>query len=75
MKTTGSDWKIWLKGLIGAGISGGSTAVSTTIVAPDTFNFSGGLHKLLMVVLVSFIVSIAKYLSGKPFPDGTENGV
>lgn len=71
---TGKDWSIWLKGLIGAGVSGGCVAISTMTVAPETFNIRAGLNKLLMVAFVSFIISIAKYLSAKPFPDGNEDG-
>lgn len=63
------DWSVWLKGLIGAGISGGTVVVSTIIVAPETFNFGEGLSKLLSVMAASAIVSIAKYLSSKPLPE------
>lgn len=63
------DWSIWLKGLIGAGISGGATAISTLVIAPETFNFGEGLRKLIFVICVSSIVSIGKYLSSKPLPE------
>ena len=62
-------FKTWLKGLIGAGISGATAAISTSLVAPETFNFGSGLHKLLTVCFASFVISIAKYLSTKPIPD------
>ena len=63
------DWSVWLRGLIGAGISGGTAAISTSLVAPETFNFSNGLKKLITVTIVSTIVSMAKYLSAKPIPE------
>lgn len=63
------DWTVWLKGAIHAGISGGTTAISTTLVAPDTFNLRDGLSKLLTVAGASAIISIAKYLSTKPLPE------
>lgn len=64
-----NDWKVWLKGLIHAGISGGTVAISTMIIAPETFNIHDGLGKLFMAAGTSAIVSIAKYLSTKPLPD------
>lgn len=64
-----NDWKVWLKGLIHAGISGGTVAISTAVIAPETFNFGEGLNKLLYAAGISSIVSIAKYLSTKPTPD------
>ena len=63
------DWKVWLKGLIHAGISGGTVAFSTAVLAPETFNFGDGLGKLLSAAGISSLVSIAKYLSTKPLPE------
>jgi hypothetical protein len=67
-----NSWRSWIKGLIGAGISGGTAAISTSVVAPETFNFGDGLGKLLSVAGISAIVSIAKFLSTYPFPDAAE---
>lgn len=64
--------RVWLNGLIGAGISGGTAAISTSVIAPETFNFGSGLYKLMGVAVVSAIISIAKYLSTNPLP-GTNN--
>lgn len=64
-----NDWKVWLKGLIHAGVSGGTAAISTSLVAPETFNLRDGLGKLLTVAGASAIISIAKYLSTKPLPE------
>lgn len=62
------DWTVWLKGVIGAGISGGTVAISTSLAAPETFNFGLGLNKLITVAAISSVVSIAKYLSDNPLP-------
>lgn len=71
------DIAVWLKGLIGAGISGSAAAISSgisaSVIAPDTFNMQDGLHNLLKMIAVtaavSFITSIAKYLAQKPLPE------
>lgn len=72
-----ADIAVWLKGLIGAGISGTAAAISSGIsvsmIAPDKFNMQAGLNNLLKMVavtaLVSFITSITKYLAQKPLPE------
>lgn len=74
------DWARWIKGLIGAGISGASAAITSTIsasmIAPDQFNLSDGFHNTMKLIgtvaAVSFIVSISKYLSAKPIPEDDE---
>jgi hypothetical protein len=58
----------WLHGLISAGVGGSATAISTIIVAPETFNFKEGLAKLGTVAAVSAIVSVAMYLKQSPLP-------
>lgn len=63
-----NDWKVWIKGLISAGIGGGATAFSTMVVAPETFNFQEGLTKTAAVAGVSAIVSVANYLKQSPLP-------
>lgn len=62
------NWQTWFKGLISAGIGGGATAVSTIIVAPETFNLAEGLEKVGAVAAVSAIVAVANYLKGSPLP-------
>lgn len=77
MPLSKKDWNVWLRGLIGAGISGASTAISTgigaAIIAPDKFNLNTGIADLFKMVVttatVSFIVSITKYLKEKPLPE------
>lgn len=74
MKRQITNWRAWIKGLIHAGISGGTAAISTSIVAPETFNFGEGLNKLVSVALISAIVSISKFLSAYPFPEDKTDG-
>lgn len=62
------DVRIWAKGLIHAGISGGTVVFSTMIIDPQTFNFGEGLPNLFKAAGISAIVSIAKYLSANPMP-------
>lgn len=68
-----TSWREWLKSLIHAAISGGTAAISTSIVAPETFNFGEGLNKLLTVAGISAIVSMSKFLSANPFPERRES--
>jgi len=71
------NWAGWFTGIMGAFISGGagsiSAALGTMMVDPGDFNFSTGLHKLLLVMLISFLIpgltSMFKYLQLKPVPD------
>lgn len=59
---------IWLKGLLAAAITAGATAVTATVVAPETFNFQDGGTKLLTMVLVQALVGVALYLKSSPLP-------
>ena len=68
------NWKLWLKGLISAGIGGGATVLSTIIVAPEVFNLDEGLGKVFAVAGVSALVSVANYLKKSPLPNGEANG-
>jgi len=63
-----TDWRNWLRGLIGAFIQGGATSISTMIVDPQTFNIGDGLGNVMMVSLVSAIVGAALFLQKKPIP-------
>ena len=61
-------WQTWLKGLVAAIIGGAANAVTTIIVAPETFNFQAGLSKLGAVAGASALVSAAMYLKQSPVP-------
>lgn len=61
--------KVWIKGLISATISGSAASIGTMIAAPQDFNLTNGLKRLLMVALVSGIIGAANYLKQSPIPD------
>jgi hypothetical protein len=62
------DIRVWLRGLVAAIIGGAANAVTTVIVAPETFNFQTGKSKLLAVATASAIVNAAMYLKQSPVP-------
>jgi hypothetical protein len=62
------DWQTWLKGLCSAVISGAANAVTGVVVAPETFNFQEGLHKLGALVGVGAVIGLAGYLKQSPLP-------
>lgn len=60
---------IWLRGIISALITGFTTAVTTLVVAPETFNATAeGVKKTLIVAAVSAALSVANYLKQSPLP-------
>lgn len=71
------DISVWVRGLIGAGISGAATAISSgvsaSVIAPDKFNMQDGMNNLLKMIavtaVISFVTSISKYLAQKPLPE------
>lgn len=73
------DWGRWIRGLIGAGISGAASSITAGGVASwvvpkeVNINTSEGFHNLLTITwitaLAAFIVSISKYLAQKPLPE------
>lgn len=66
--------RLWIRGLLAAVIGGASNAVTTVIVAPETFNFQEGLGKLGAIAASSALVSAAMYLKQSPVPNGDEVG-
>jgi len=70
------DWGNWLYGLISAIIGGGMTSLGTglanIVVDPVDFNIYQGLHKLLTVMLVSFLLGAiatgTAFLKTQPLP-------
>ena len=69
------DVATWIRGLLSAGISGGASAitggVTTSMLAPETFNLQTGKFYVLVFGLFAMnaIVSIAKFLQSHPVPD------
>jgi hypothetical protein len=77
-----SSWKVWLKGLIAAAVSGGANGLTTGFTAmgvdPEHFNFqSRGLGNTLLLAgasaLMASILGAAAYLKQSPVPpNGSE---
>lgn len=65
-------WKrnkiVWFYGLASATVLGISHSITPMIVAPETFNFNGGLKKLGIVAMVSGLLGAMTYLSKSPLP-------
>lgn len=70
-------WKVWLKGLAAAFISGGANSLSTGLaaqaIAPDTFNMGAGLMMTIQLAAVSAamaaVIGAAMYLAKSPVPE------
>ncbi len=58
----------WIGGLISVASGAIGTAISTMVVAPETFNFTTGTGKVLIVAGVSAGIAIANYLAKSPLP-------
>lgn len=70
-----NNWRIWLRGLVGAVIGGGANAICVMVVAPDQFNFELGWAKLWHFTLISSVVSAALFLKQSPVPPEEEQVV
>lgn len=70
------NWSVWLYGLISGFIGGGASAVTSAIVMPNIdpqdFNFSTGMHKMLITMVSFFVVHgvlvAMAYLAKSPLP-------
>lgn len=68
------DVQTWIRGLLGAAISGGSSTVASAIVLPsldsDQFNIFKWHFYVAVIALgtTSALVSVAKFLSAAPLP-------
>jgi hypothetical protein len=63
------DWSTWTKGIISALITGFTTAITTLVVAPETFNATPeGIKKTVIVAGVSAALSVANFLKQSPLP-------
>ena len=76
------DWADWIRGILGAFISGGAAAIGggfgSIIADPEHFNVvNGGLAHVLTVMGVAFlfsaIISLAKFLQAHPVPDPVQS--
>lgn len=70
------NWGLWFYGLISGFIGGGASAVTASVVLPaldaKDFNFSGGLHRMLVAMVSFFLVHgtlvAMAYLAKSPLP-------
>ncbi len=70
------NWKIWMKGIIAAAISGGANGIVTGFAAigidPNHFNLQAGLHATLAIggvsAAISAVLGVALYLRQSPLP-------
>ena len=63
------NWKIWLYGLFSAGIGAAGGAIPLVIIAPSTFNLTGGgLAKLGEACGASALIAMGLYLKQSPLP-------
>ena len=68
MKTI-TNWRLWLRGLIGAAVGGAANGITAIGLDPQTFNFSTGLVVLGKFVFISGLVSAALYIKTHPTPE------
>ena len=69
-------WKIWMKGIVAAAISGGANGIVTGFAAigidPGHFNLEAGLHHTLAIggisAAISAVLGVALYLRQSPLP-------
>jgi NAD(P)H-hydrate repair Nnr-like enzyme with NAD(P)H-hydrate dehydratase domain len=68
--------ELWLKGIVAAGISGGSGGILTGFAAvgidPQHFNLQSGMHETMRMAaaaaLINAIIGVAAYLQKSPMP-------
>ncbi|HXR33562.1 MAG TPA: hypothetical protein VN830_07635 [Verrucomicrobiae bacterium] len=72
-----SHLRIWLKGIVAAGISGAAGGVMTGLAAvgidPAHFNLQAGLGATVRIgaaaALINAVIGVAAYLQKSPLPD------
>ena len=63
------NWKPWIYGLFAAAISACGSAIPLIIIAPATFNFTGGgLGKLGEACVANMLIAVGLYLKSTPLP-------
>ena len=70
------SWKVWMKGIAAAAISGGANGIVTGFAAigidPRHFNLEAGLHHTLAIggvsAAISAVLGVALYLRQSPLP-------
>ena len=63
------NWEPWLYGLFAAAIGAFGSAIPLIIIAPATFNFTGGgLGKLGEACAANALIAVGLYLAKTPLP-------
>jgi predicted transporter len=73
----GYDWATWLLGIVRSAVSGGALSIlntgGTAIIVPESVNTGAGLHKLLALLGIYFVIGavihMAIFLSTHGAPD------
>lgn len=66
-----NEWiniRLWLYGLISAGISGASGATGFVVLDPEHFNVGAGLTKLAEAAAICAAIGVLNFLKNKPLP-------
>ena len=63
-----TDWRNWLRGIIGGAIGGGANVITMIIVDPFKYYTRDGLTELWHVSFVSAVVGAALYLAKNTVP-------
>ncbi len=69
-------WRIWLRGILAAAISGAAGGVVVGLAAvgidPQHFNLNTGIHATLQIAaaaaVINAIIGVAAYLQKSPLP-------
>lgn len=59
------NWRIWLKGLLSAAISGGGVGIVSAFTAPQDYSFK----HLVLPVLTAAVAGMGLYLRKSPIPE------
>lgn len=69
MPILSSNIRVWLHGLLAAGITAFSTAASGAVTLPTVFNFShDGFMNILKLTVVPTLLAVFGYLKQSPVP-------
>ena len=63
-----TDWRTWLRGIMGAVIGGGANGVTVMVIKPEEFNLQTGWPALWQFTCISALISLALYLKQSPVP-------
>ncbi len=59
------NWRIWLKGLLSAAISGGATGIAAALSAPQPYE----VKNLMIVMFTAGVAGAALYIKQSPIPE------